>query len=252
MNKSYSPIIVGHRGFFTVLENSLLAFKEAIIHKLPMIELDVWLTKDKIPVVIHTNSDTHCISETSTGKGLVKDFTLQEIKAFSLGKDEKIPTLEETFELCQGNLKINIEIKEKEDQVTIVKSILELAKKYNMEKDILISSFMHEYYEILRKFTDDIQFKFLVDEKKELDQVLTRPDELMKNTSICANSNALNKEYVEKLHQKGMVVSIYLYPDCSLRIDHINYLLDIRVDEFIVDDPVKAKEIIDSYLTKLI
>ena len=52
--KPHKVFIEGHRGvnreFF---ENSIESFKQAIKYNLDSIELDIWLTKDKIPIVIH-------------------------------------------------------------------------------------------------------------------------------------------------------------------------------------------------------
>ena len=62
-------------------ENTLASFQKAIDMGATMIELDVHLTKDQEIAVIH-DSD---LSRTTTGRGLVEDMTLAEIRAFDAG-----------------------------------------------------------------------------------------------------------------------------------------------------------------------
>ena len=45
--------IEGHRGGRLDYENTLNAYQLAIDHKLDSIEFDIWLTRDKVPIVIH-------------------------------------------------------------------------------------------------------------------------------------------------------------------------------------------------------
>lgn len=47
------PLIFGHRGGFFGPENSIKGFQGAIDNKLEGIEFDIWLSKDKVPMVLH-------------------------------------------------------------------------------------------------------------------------------------------------------------------------------------------------------
>ena len=52
--KSHKIFIEGHRGVNRkIFQNTIDSYKEAIKYNLDSIEIDVWLTKDKIPIVIH-------------------------------------------------------------------------------------------------------------------------------------------------------------------------------------------------------
>src|SRR6476619_6139509 len=117
------PKIFGHRGSMgTMPENTLLGFRHALDLGVDGIELDVQLTKDGELVVIHDEK----IDSTTDGTGYVKDYTLNELRQFSAGvafsnlelfdKDvwalERIPTLEEVFELITPyQIELNIELK---------------------------------------------------------------------------------------------------------------------------------------------
>lgn len=239
-------LIIGHRGHFYEVENSLNAFKKAISDKLYGVELDIWLTKDNIPVVIHTDSDTNCISKTSNGKGLVKDFTFSELKEFNLERNEKIPSLEEVFEISKDLLVIDVEIKEKERKEEIVEEVMKLVSKYSNEKQIFFSSFDHEYYEIIRK-RSEIEFKYLAN---EYDQIKDVDVFSKKNASVCFNSNMINEELMNAYVKNDIPVSIYFYPDNKIDYSLVERLLNLGVTHFIVDEPVSCQSLFDEYYNK--
>ena len=99
----------------------MLAFKKAIEAGVCGMEFDIHMTKDKELVVIHDPT----LDRTSTGTGFVKDYTLAEIRKFSIGAkfaefkhydpswdDEVIPTLTEVLLLCkEHDLDVNVELK---------------------------------------------------------------------------------------------------------------------------------------------
>ena len=69
--------ILAHRGYSANYpENTMIAFQEAAKMAIWGVEFDVHLTKDNQLVVIHDES----IDRTSTGKGYVKDMTLEELR----------------------------------------------------------------------------------------------------------------------------------------------------------------------------
>ena len=94
--------IFAHRGASGYApENTLEAFALAITQGADGIELDVQLTKDGIPVVIHDET----IDRVTEKTGFVKDYTLNELKELTvLGNkfpeysSSKIPTLEEVLD----------------------------------------------------------------------------------------------------------------------------------------------------------
>ena len=78
--------IFAHRGASGYApENTLEAFALAITQGADGIELDVQLTKDGIPVVIHDET----IDRVTEKKGWVKDYTLKKLKELE-DRDEAI------------------------------------------------------------------------------------------------------------------------------------------------------------------
>ncbi len=149
--------IFGHRGSAgTHPENTMISFEQAYKDGADGIELDVQLSKDGIPVVIHDEK----VNRTTDGKGLVKDLSLMELKKLNAVhkfkkqyKHADIPTLEEVLEWASKKQTIvNIELKNSiVPYAGMEEKVLALIDKYKMEHLIIFSSFNH--YSIARLHT---------------------------------------------------------------------------------------------------
>lgn len=141
-------LVLAHRGMFDnkeVPENSLLAFRRAVIYQQP-IELDIQLTKDGKIVVVHDYNIKRLTGEDK----FVKDLTLEELQKYSLFEtSETIPTLEDVLLLVAGKVLLDIEIKETEKLVQLIDSLLMLLKNYS--GDIVLKSFYPNVIRILKK-----------------------------------------------------------------------------------------------------
>ncbi len=101
-------LIYAHRGWSSRYpENTLRAFAEAIALGVSGIELDVQLTRDGIPVVIHDRS----LARTTSGNGLVDEMSLSDIRALDAGSGERVPILREVLDLVSDSVHLDIEIK---------------------------------------------------------------------------------------------------------------------------------------------
>ncbi len=107
--------IFAHRGASGYApENTLDAFALAMDMGADGIELDVQMTKDDEVVVIHDET----IDRVSDGKGMVKDYTLEQLREFSFDNHMEgyehvsIPTLNEVLELVKpSKMEVNVELK---------------------------------------------------------------------------------------------------------------------------------------------
>lgn len=80
--------IIGHRGASGEYpENTLLAFDRALEQGADALELDVRLTGDGVPVVIHDAT----VDRTTDGTGAVAGFAAPELGALDAGRGERIP-----------------------------------------------------------------------------------------------------------------------------------------------------------------
>lgn len=140
--------IIAHRGFSGIYpENTMLAFKKAIEIGADGIELDVHLSKDGQVMIIHDEA----LKRTTGLDGVVSDYTRAELEKISAGKTKNdefgftpIPSLEEYLAfMAEHRDKItNIELKTAPVYYPeIEEKTLELVRKFDLEKNIIYSSF---------------------------------------------------------------------------------------------------------------
>lgn len=109
--KQFPKVYYAHRGLHDnqteAPENSMAAFKKAVAAGYG-IELDVQLTKDRIPVVFHDFT-----LQRATGKpGKVCEYTYEELQEFPLFEsEERIPKFEEVLAAVNGKVPLIVEIK---------------------------------------------------------------------------------------------------------------------------------------------
>ena len=140
--------IIAHRGFSGVYpENTMLAFRKAIEIGADGIELDVHLSKDGQVMIIHDEA----LKRTTGLDGVISDYTRAELEKISAGKTKNyefgftpIPSLEEYLAfMAEHRDKItNIELKTAPVYYPeIEEKTLELVRKFDLEKNIIYSSF---------------------------------------------------------------------------------------------------------------
>jgi glycerophosphoryl diester phosphodiesterase len=112
--------VYAHRGASTEYpENTLAAFRRAMELGAAGIELDVHLSADGVPVVIHDWT----VDRTKDGIGLVSEMTITELKSLDAGGGEKIPTLAEVLDLMGNELHLGIEVKANKVAEAVVREI---------------------------------------------------------------------------------------------------------------------------------
>ncbi len=160
-------MIFAHRGFSARYpENTMAAFRAAYDCGADGIELDVQLTKDRIPVIIHDET----IERTTNGIGFVKDFTFNELRNWEAGttknnQEQKcfIPSLDEYFQWVKHtNLITNIELKNGVIPYEgLEETTLEMIATYELEDQIILSSFNHYSLAKIAKLNPNIETAIL-------------------------------------------------------------------------------------------
>jgi len=119
---------IAHRGLHdeTVPENSMAAFEAAIAEGYP-IEIDVQLTKDKVPVVFH-DDNLHRLTGYKKRLTRVKSTHVEKLRL--VGTDHKVPTLKEFLEFVAGRVPILIELKKNKGSKGIERVVVEMLQKY--------------------------------------------------------------------------------------------------------------------------
>jgi glycerophosphoryl diester phosphodiesterase len=126
-------------------QNTLAAFRRAMELGADGVELDVHLSADGVPVVMHNLA----VDETTDGTGQVTGKTLAELKELDAGSKfspqfagERIPTLAEVLKALEGKLLVNVELKDLSPKgVGLEAPVVEAVRQGGMEKKVLFSSF---------------------------------------------------------------------------------------------------------------
>lgn len=131
-----------HRGLHNdkhvVPENSMAAFKLAVDHGFG-IELDVQLTKDRVPVIIHdyTVKRVCRVSDHTSKEQLtfldkkVKELTLSELHQLNLYESkEQVPTLESVLNMVNGKVPLIIEFKVENHDTSVCDVAIPLLDQY--------------------------------------------------------------------------------------------------------------------------
>lgn len=126
----FNGIDYAHRGLHNnesdAPENSMIAFRKAVANKFG-IELDVQLSKDKVPVVFHDFT----LKRMCGVEGKVCDYTLEELKEFRLlHTNEQIPTFKEFLDMVDGKVPLIVELKIEGMDISLCPIVNAMLKEY--------------------------------------------------------------------------------------------------------------------------
>ncbi len=131
------PIVAAHRGATEqALENSLAAVSRSVSDGADMIEFDVRLTADGIPVVIHDERTGRTARENLR----VSRCGADRLRKVRLKNGEPLPFLEEVLDVVGGKVPVNIEVKDAGGMEAVFRTLA--AAGYRGE--VLLSSSLRE------------------------------------------------------------------------------------------------------------
>ena len=209
----FPVLIIAHRGFSGAApENTLSAFRKAIEADSDMIELDVHLSGDGEVVVIHDDT----LDRTTTGRGRVSDYTLEELKRLDAGSwfgrafaGERIPALKEVLELCQDRLQVNIELKAGglgKPVIDLSDRSLREVERAGMADHVLFSSFDLAAIKRIQMKKPGIPVALITARPWNSPAGLARE---VCFTILNCRSKTLNRNNLSKAHQEGLRVNVW-------------------------------------------
>ena len=126
-------------------------------------------------------------------------------------EDQIVPTFNEVLDLCKNKIFINIEIKDPNINDTF-NEVIKLVEEKKMFNQIAISSFHHDYFNLVSKYNkehdDKIEFGYLYFDQAEKENF--KPYKF--NTNGCSMNiyqKDVTKEIVDKAHENDMVVLVW-------------------------------------------
>lgn len=132
---------LAHRGDpINYPENTMAAYKSAYRKGFSHLEIDVHLSKDGVPVLMHDIT----IDRMTNAQGFIKDFNYKDLQSLSVKGGEKIPTLKEVLNYFKEKMFLSIELKQQGNlYVDIEKKVLQEIKETKMLDKVFINSFDH-------------------------------------------------------------------------------------------------------------
>ena len=198
-------IIMGHRGAAALEpENTLLSIRRAVEIGVDAVEIDVRLSKDKTPVVIHDAT----LDRTTNGTGRVSSHALHEIKELDAGKGETIPTLQEVFDFVDGRVTLVIELKEANTERLVV----ELVEKNELVEDVYVISFWHELVRAAKHMNGRLKTGVLLVGCPVDPCVATHASA----DALVMRYNFVNRQFVELAHREGLRVFVWNIDEARL------------------------------------
>ncbi len=200
-----------HRGYCQqgCQENTLAAFRAALQNGAEMIELDVRLSKDLIPVVFHDENLSR-LGRPSGSSDLVQDLDFLEIQ-----KRTGAPSLEQVLLSLDIPQKINIELKTSRiiDE-PLERKVLQVIEKTQAWDRVLISSFNPFSLWRMSLMTERLPLALLVAE--DLDYLFLREMWLLpflKFHVLHLSENMATDEVLQFWRNKGVPVAVWTVND---------------------------------------
>lgn len=156
LRKENRPLCIAHRGASALApENTLAAFLKATQLGTDLIEFDVQLTLDQVPVIFHDEG----LERTTNSWKDIASITLEELHQLDAGKwfspfykGEKVPTLSEALDSVGAQAILYVELKrQKKGGEVLVQKTMELIEAKGLLERVLLVSFDFTLVELVKK-----------------------------------------------------------------------------------------------------
>ncbi|MGQ9607996.1 MAG: glycerophosphodiester phosphodiesterase [bacterium] len=248
------PLVIGHRGNSSnAPANTIESIHQAIELGVDMIELDVRMSKDGIPVLIHNDT----VDETTNGHGAVSSLTLAQLKELDAGSwkgkqyaNEKIPTLAEALEFAKGKVTLSLDLKDE----AVINCMIRDIYNADMSAEVVICGCCEPQAEQIWNIDRNITVLFNTD--PQLDKLAKLEDRTeFINTYIyraCrerfsvlnVSYKFVNEELIYRAHLRGLSVWVWTVDD----VEEMKKLIYMGVDAIYSNFPGKLLEIRNNLL----
>lgn len=142
-------LVIGHRGARGLApENTLESMERSIEAGALIVEFDIQLTKDKIPVVVHDRN----LLRTHEQRRKISTLTAHELTLLTVDH-RPVPTLKQVLDTYWGRVYLNIEIKGRDTGVAVIAELENRCQKTDDWDNCFISSFSPRELQKIRTLT---------------------------------------------------------------------------------------------------
>jgi glycerophosphoryl diester phosphodiesterase len=222
------PRIVAHRGAsHEAPENTLAAFKRAWTLGVEAVELDVHLTQDGVPVVIH---DATTLRTAGVDRPVAAQ-TLAELRTLDAGgwkhikyKGERIPTLAEALATIPGGRTMFVEIKSGKETASAIAQVIKDARPTSVA--IALQGFDPDSLAALAAALPDTPAFWTVDPPRDArDQPLPYPVSLIEQTKqrgfvgLALDYRGVTDELLAAASKADILIDVWTLNDTALLAD---------------------------------
>jgi glycerophosphoryl diester phosphodiesterase len=214
---------IAHRGFTKHFpDNTLEAFEAAIGIPVDGIECDVHETADNRFIIFH---DREILGRD------ISQMTLSEVQDVRLDGKYRIPTLEQTLELCHGKTLLNIEVK----RVSSLDRFLGLVREKLSPDEVVFSSFNRDIVIELARLAPEIQRGILSAFEINDPVALARA---ASSEMVIARFPSVNTELVRKVRAASLMIFVWGCIDMT----QVRSALTMDIDGVITDFPDEVRK----------
>jgi len=244
MSEFPSPVLLGHRGAGgEAPENTWPAFETARASGAHGFEIDVLLTRDKKPVVVHDLT----LERIAGGHGAIHSMNWAELSRLDVGghfhprfSGERIPRFEDVLDKYGHDMILDIEIKGYSPFYEgIEEVVIGLLKERKLTDKVIISSFNPMILRRVSILAPRIRTgsNYISDVILQLRRIWFAP--FIKPFSKHPQPGQVNQKYVARQRRRG----IQVIPWGVNEPDEIKRMLELGVDGIISDFPARMVEI---------
>ncbi|MYJ57434.1 MAG: hypothetical protein F4088_00610, partial [Chloroflexi bacterium] len=103
-----TPLVIAHRATMGhAPENTLMGIRQALDMRCDGVEVDVQLSADGVPVLIHDDE----LQRTTNATGPLADRSYAELQRLEAGEGEPVPSLRDALQLVDGQMLLVAELK---------------------------------------------------------------------------------------------------------------------------------------------
>ncbi len=214
-------------------ENTIAAFELALDQGADAITVDVHLSRDEHPVVIHDFT----LERTTDGAGPVREHTMRELKRLDAGSwhagrfhGQRVQTLQEVLERFRGRTRFWIEIKGGSDLYPqIEEQVVSVMEIYEIADQAIVQSFDTKALLRIRSLNGEIPLATRV-AHGPLDSILAAPGPVQ---AVCPKLDLLSDETVGAVHGAGLQCHAWTINEPA----QVRRLVAWRIDGIITDRP---------------
>ncbi|KRG11907.1 hypothetical protein ACA30_19940 [Virgibacillus soli] len=195
---------LAHRGYpGKYPENTLTAYRAAYELGFSHIEIDVQLSKDGVPILMHDIT----VNRMTNAKGFVKDFTFAELRKLKVGGNETIPTLEEALQFAKGKMNVAVELKQHGYLYPeLEEKTLKIIEETGMMDSVYVNSFDHYSIRKMRELSEEIELGVI---QHGATPGLFHFLKEIKASSLAVRIEYLTDEFVRECEEAGLQIIVW-------------------------------------------